>query len=440
MKIKNLRMISQKRPLGESRQGWLPQIALALGVSLFGAFTAFGIAPGTLMETVKIRPVMAELPLPAFNEDQSDDASFTRQGKVEQGDTVAGLLARLEVEDADALKFLRTDRTGKAIFQLKPGRTVQAVATSSGELISLRYYNQQDSVLVVEREGEGFVAAEKPLVETPGLVFKTGIIRNSLFAATDDAGIPDTVAIQLAKIFSTDIDFHDDLRRGDQFSVIYEAIHEAGGPVRPGRVLAAEFINNGTPYRAVYFESTPGEGDYYTPDGKNLRKAFLRSPLEFSRISSGFTMARFHPILKNWRAHTGVDFAAPKGTRVLATASGTVIFAGVKNGYGNVVEIRHQAEYSTLYAHLAGFAQGVRNGASVKQGDVIGYVGATGLATGPHLHYEFKVAGVFRDPMSVAVPRAIPLLPQYQKAFTRTADSMQAKLTSIRGSDFSLFE
>jgi murein DD-endopeptidase MepM/ murein hydrolase activator NlpD len=440
MKIKNLRMISQKRATGESRQAWLPQIAIALGVSLFGVLTAFGIAPGTLTETVKIRPIVAELPLPAFDEDQSDDTPYTRQSNVEQGDTVASLLSRLEVEDTDALKFLRTDPTGKAIFQLKPGRTVQAVATGGGELISLRYYNQQDSVLVVERDGDRFVAAEQSLVETPGLVFKTGVIRNSLFGATDDAGIPDAVATQLAKIFSTNIDFHSDLRRGDQFSVIYETIHEASGPVRPGRVLAAEFINNGTPYRAVYFESTPGDGDYYTPDGKNLRKAFLRSPLEFSRISSGFSMARFHPILRNWRAHTGVDFAAPTGTRMLATANGAVSFAGVRNSYGNVIEIRHQGEYSTLYAHLSSFAQSVRNGTQVKQGDVIGYVGATGLATGPHLHYEFKVAGVFRDPMSIAVPRAVPLQPQYQKAFAHAADGMQAKLASIRGSDLSLFE
>ena len=415
-------------------------MAIAVGLSLFGVVAAFGIAPDTLNQTVEVRPILADVPLPAFDEKPATDEPFAHQAKVERGDTVGGLLSRLNVNDSTALKFLRTDPVGKTIFQLKPGRTVQAVATEEGELLSLRYYNQQDSVLVVERDGEKFVASDKPLAETPRLVFKTGVIRNSLFGATDEAGVPDTVATQIARIFSTDIDFHTDLRQGDQFSIIYETIYESGGQVRPGRVLAAEFVNNGTPYRAMYFESSPGEGDFYTPGGKSMRNAFLRSPLEFSRISSGFTMARFHPILQHWRAHTGVDFAAPSGTRVLATSNGVVKFAGVKGGYGNAIELKHQGEYSTLYAHLSGFAAGIRTGGSVKQGDVIGYVGATGLATGPHLHYEFKVAGVYRDPMSVAVPRAVPLSPQYQATFNRAATAVEAKLALIRGNDLSRFE
>lgn len=440
MKIKNLQMISQKLPTREPGPALLGKVAIAIGLSLFGVVAAFGIAPGTLSQTVEVRPILADVPLPVFDENGAADEPFAQQGKVERGDTVGGLLSRLKVNDAEALKFLRTDAVGKEIFQLKPGRTVQAVVTEEGELLSLRYYNKQDSALVVERDGGKFVASDQPLAETPRMVFKTGVIRNSLFGATDDAGVPDSVAMQIARIFSTDIDFHTDLRRGDQFSLIYENIYESGGQVRPGRVLAAEFVNNGMPYRAIYFESAPGEGDYYTPGGKNMRKAFLRSPLEFSRISSGFTMARFHPVLQNWRAHTGVDFAAPTGTRVLATANGVVSFAGVKGGYGKAIELKHQGEYSTLYAHLSGFAASIRNGAHVSQGDVIGYVGATGLATGPHLHYEFKIAGVFRDPMSIAVPRAVPLSPQYQVNFSRAATVMEGKLALIRGNNLARFE
>jgi murein DD-endopeptidase MepM/ murein hydrolase activator NlpD len=269
---------------------------------------------------------------------------------------------------------------------------------------------------------------------------KSGVIRSSLFAATDAAGIPDAVATQIATIFSTDIDFHSDLRRGDQFAVVYETFYEQGELVRTGRVLAAEFINDGTPYRAVYFKTGPNGGGYYTPEGKNLRKAFLRSPLEFSRVTSGFSLARFHPIFKNWRAHTGVDFAAPSGTRVLATADGIVDFAGPKGGYGNAIEIKHQSPYSTLYAHLSAFAPSIHRGSHVQQGDVIGYVGATGWATGPHLHYEFKVAGAYRDPLGVAVPLAVPLPPQYEEAFRQTADSMQSKLALIRNTIVAQFE
>jgi murein DD-endopeptidase MepM/ murein hydrolase activator NlpD len=276
--------------------------------------------------------------------------------------------------------------------------------------------------------------------ETARVVMKSGVIQSSLFAATDLARIPDAIATQIATIFSTDIDFHSDLRRGDEFAVVYETFYEQGEPVRVGRVLAATFVNNGNSYGAIYFQTDPMQGGYFTPEGKNLHKAFLRSPLEFSRVSSGFSLARFHPILQNWRAHTGVDFAAPSGTRVLATADGIVDFAGRKGGYGNAIELKHQAPYTTLYAHLSGFATGIHRGVRVQQGDVIGYVGATGWATGPHLHYEFKVAGTFRDPLGVSVPLAMPLAPQYQAAFKQTADIMQSKLVLIRGAKFAQFE
>jgi len=203
-------------------------------------------------------------------------------------------------------------------------------------------------------------------------------------------------------------------------------------PVRAGRILAAEFINHGTPYRAVYFQKSNFGGDYYTPDGKSMRKAFLRSPIEFSRVSSGFTNSRFHPILNKWRAHKGVDYAAPTGTRVRVTADGIVSFVGKQGGYGNVVMVSHQGVYSTVYGHLSRFANDIHRGQRVTQGEVIGNVGMTGLATGPHLHYEFKVNGVHRDPLHVALPDAAPISPVQQAAFRDSTRSLNERLSMLR--------
>jgi murein DD-endopeptidase MepM/ murein hydrolase activator NlpD len=264
------------------------------------------------------------------------------------------------------------------------------------------------------------------------LVNKSGVIRSSLFAATDGANIPDSVAMQLADIFGGDVDFHRDLRKGDRFSVVYELHHLAGRPVRAGRVLAAEFINNGKRFQAVHF----GTG-YYAPDGKNLRKAFLRSPLEFSRVTSGFGM-RMHPIAQAWRAHKGIDYAAPIGTRVRAVGDGIVEYAGPKGGYGNVVILRHHGQYATVYAHLSRIA--VRRGARVAQNDTVGSVGQTGWATGPHLHYEFRIAGEARNPMSIAMPAALPVAPQEMAAFRAYAGPLSARLELLANSNLALLE
>jgi murein DD-endopeptidase MepM/ murein hydrolase activator NlpD len=261
---------------------------------------------------------------------------------------------------------------------------------------------------------------------------KSGAIRTSLFAATDDAGIPDSVAMQLADVFGGDVDFHRDLRRGDRFAVIYELHHLAGRPVRAGRVLAAEFIGQGKTYRAVHF----GNG-FYAADGKNLRKAFLRSPLEFSRVSSGFG-ARMHPIAKAWRAHKGIDYAAPTGTRVRAVGDAVVDYAGPRGGYGNVVILRHHGQYTTIYAHLSRIA--VRRGARVTQNDTIGLVGATGWATGPHLHYEFRIGGEARNPFSIAMPAALPVAAQDLPAFRAHAEPLMARLELLANSNLALLE
>jgi murein DD-endopeptidase MepM/ murein hydrolase activator NlpD len=269
---------------------------------------------------------------------------------------------------------------------------------------------------------------------------KSAEIRSSLFGATDAAGIPDGVATQLADIFGGDIDFHRDLRKGDRFSVAYESITHLGRMVRTGRILAAEFVNDGNTYRAVWFDGGDGRGGYYTADGKSIRKSFLRSPLEFSRITSGFSSARYHPVLKEVRAHRGIDYGAPTGTRVKATGDGTVEFAGRQGGYGNVVILRHQGHYETVYGHLSGFASGLRKGSRIGQGDVIGYVGATGVATGPHLHYEFRVDGAHRNPLTVALPAALPLAANQLAQFRDQTQAVLGRLEAIRGVNLALLD
>jgi murein DD-endopeptidase MepM/ murein hydrolase activator NlpD len=228
------------------------------------------------------------------------------------------------------------------------------------------------------------------------------------------------------------------LRKGDRFSVVYEMIYESGELIAPGRILAAQFVNDGRVHHAIHFRDDEGVDGYYSLDGSNRAKAFLRSPVEFSRVSSGFG-ARFHPIFKNWRAHTGVDFAAPKGTRVLATADGHVISTGYRGGYGNAVEIRH-GSITTLYAHLSGFAGGIRAGARVRQADPIGYVGSTGYATGPHLHYEFKIGGVHQDPLRVALPKAEPVPARLRSQFQQVANQARATIDLVSTAPAGRFE
>jgi murein DD-endopeptidase MepM/ murein hydrolase activator NlpD len=258
-------------------------------------------------------------------------------------------------------------------------------------------------------------------------------IRSSLFAAADGVGLPDAITGQIADVFSGDIDFHHDLRRGDRFAVVYEMREVEGLPVGPGRVVAAEFVNKGTAYRAFLWRGAEGAEGFYAEDGKSLRKAFLRSPLAFTRVTSGFSLARFHPFMQTWRAHKGVDFAAPSGTPVHAAGDGKVDVVGAQNGYGNVVVLQHNGAFSTVYAHLSRFAAGMKPGAHVAQGDVIGYVGQTGWATGPHLHYEFRVNNEQRDPMTIALPNAQPIPAAERAGYLERVTPLATQLSLVRG-------
>ncbi len=406
--------------------------AAAMVLSFIGVVTAFGIAPNTATEPLKQTPVFLELALPAARPADTPIEGYWREERVLHGDTLATLLARLGADDPEALRHLRQSRPARALHQPVAGRSARAQITTEGQLLELHYRNGAN-LLVAKRQGDGISVTEQPAELERRVLMKSAEIRTSLFSASDAAGLSDAIATQLADIFSTDIDFHRDLRRGDRFSVVYEMYHDRSEPVRAGRVLAAEFINVGRLYRAVYFQYDDKRGGYYTPDGRSIRKAFLRSPLEYSRISSGFTNSRFHPILGQWRAHMGIDYAAPHGTRVRATGDGVVESAGWDHrGYGNLVVLRHQSGYTTWYGHLSALAKGVRRGSRVHQGETIGYVGATGLATGPHLHYEFRINNVHQNPLRVVIPAAPPLSAELKPAFEAQIEPVLAQLKLLR--------
>ncbi len=417
----------------------LRAIVTLCSLPFFGMVTAFGTAPDTAFSFVSTRAVVESLEL-AHNELPADTSqAFWREERFGRGDTISDLLARLSVNDEEARSFLALAKSGRSLQLLRPGTTVQARTADDGSLMALRYITDKGRLIGFEKAGGEFRTVEQQLSLAPQQQMKSGEIRSSLFAATDAAGLSDNVAIQLADIFAGDVDFHRDLRRGDKFTVIYEMFYHEGRAIKSGRVLAAEFINQGKSYRAVWFADSEGKGGYYTPEGKNLRKAFLRSPLEFSRISSGFAM-RFHPILQQWRAHKGVDYAAPTGTNVKATADGVVESIGRQGGYGNFIVVKHQGGFSTSYGHLSRFVAGLRKGARVHQGDVIGHVGQTGWATGPHLHYEFRVNDQVRNPLTVALPAALPITAQQLAAFNRVSTPIAAELNLLKNTNLALLE
>ena len=424
---------AQERKL---RLRWLLGVT---SIPLFGIVTAFGIAPQTSMQDIAISTVIEEIALPqvAANTPQTNTTeAFWQADQVRKDDTLSSLLTRLNIRNGEAIEFLRHAPEASALAsQLRPGRSIQAQTTENGDLLALQYQTDLNSVLSIKRTASGYQAQDSQMTVEKRSMLKSATINSSLFAATDEANIPDSVAIQLADIFSSDIDFHMDLRKGDRFTVIYEASYNNGELVKTGQVQAAEFVNNGKTYRAVLFRDAAGNTSYYTPEGKSLHKSFLRSPLEFSRITSGFTLARFHPILQTWRAHKGVDYAAPTGTRIKATADGIVAFVGIGNGYGNVIMLEHQDGISTVYGHMSAFASGLRKGMKVTQGEVIGFVGMTGLATGPHLHYEVRVHGEYRDPVKVALPAALPIPAANRAEFDASSTALTAQLDLLRDSN-----
>jgi murein DD-endopeptidase MepM/ murein hydrolase activator NlpD len=402
-------------------------VAIAL-LAVSGVVAAFAtIAPSKEMAALPPTMVIVEA-LTLRAREVPATGQYVQEEQFQRDDTLGGFLGRLGIEESAIPRLVRAP----ALRALRPGSNVRADLGADGSPRALSFLTGRDTLVKIVPEGERFRAIEEQAAFETRVTMKASVIRSSLFAATDEVSIPDSVAMQLADVFGGDIDFHRDLRKGDRFTVVYEQHHLGGRPVRAGRLLAAEFVNQGRTLRAVHY----GSG-YYAPDGKNLRKAFLRSPLEFSRVSSGFGMRR-HPIQSSWRSHKGVDYAAPMGTRVRAVGDAVVEFAGAKGGYGNVVILRHNGQYSTVYAHLSRIA--VRRGARIAQTDTVGYVGQTGWATGAHLHYEFRVAGEARNPLSIALPAALPLPAQQLSAFRAHAEPLVARLELLANTGVALLD
>jgi len=429
------------------------RIVAALAALMLGGtgatFAVANLAPDASDLPVRtVVEAVQALPAPTLADALNVDAlRLYRSDITRPTDTAETLLKRLGVVDPAAAAFLRADRLTQQTLMGRTGRNVTLEAGSNNNLIKLtaRWSPEDDGMfkrLTISKTADGYQSSVETLPMTASSRLASGSIASSLFAATDDARIPDAIAIQLAEIFSGDIDFHRALRKGDRFSVVYETLEGDGEPLRAGRVLSAEFVNAGKSFQAMWFQepATTGvtanstashnltRGGYYNLTGESLRRSYLASPMEFSRVSSGFKM-RFHPILQTWRAHLGVDYAAPTGTPVRSVGDGTVEFAGVQNGFGNVVIVKHRNNHTTVYAHLSRIF--VKQGQSIGQGQNVGAVGATGWATGPHLHFEFRVNGVHHDPLTIArQSEAVPVATAFKPAFQKSAEQVRAQLTA----------
>lgn len=414
------------------------QITAAIAALLLsaggGAFAVASLGPDASELPVK-QVFEAVTPLSSTDQMEALEAySFTlfRNETTRSSDTAEALLRRLGIADMAAAAFIRANPEARAALLSRPGRTVTAEASHENALqkLSARWIPNADggfTRFVIEKTGGGFRARTETDSLTPATRLASGIVRSSLFAATDDAGIPDSVAGQLADIFSGEVDFRA-LRKGDRFAVVYETFDADGQTLRSGRVLSAEFESGGKLHQALWFQEPGQKGGYYRPNGDSLRRAYLSSPVEFSRVSSGFAM-RMHPILNTWRQHNGIDYAAPTGTAVRSVGDGTVEFAGTQNGYGNIVIIKHRNNQETAYAHLSRID--VKVGQAINQGQTLGAVGMTGWATGPHLHFEFRVNGQYHDPATIAQQDGgVPIAAASRVAFERLALATRAELSA----------
>ena len=415
-------------------------IAVALLSMGGGAFAIASIESNS--NDVVVREILEDLVLPqiasgpqAFAAVPIAPLTLFRTTTTRTNDTAETLFKRLGLFDSTAAAYLRNNKELHKMILGRSGRFIAVEADDSRSLLKLtaRWVDtDEDNTfkrLTIERSDADFVSRIEtaPLVSVHALGSAT--ISSSLFAATDEASIPDAVAVQLAEIFSGQIDFHRALRKGDRLSVVYEDLQADGESMRSGKVLSAEFVNNGKSNQAILFQEIGAtKGNYYNFEGNSLRKAFLASPLEFTRMSSGYGI-RVHPITKDKKAHKGIDYAAPTGTPIRTVGDGVVEFAGTQRGYGNVIEIKHRADMTTVFAHLSRID--VKKGQKVTQGDKIGAVGSTGFSTGPHLHFEFRVDGEHRDPLTLVAEGggAQPLSAAAKASFDKTSLFMRAQLT-----------
>lgn len=432
---------NQPTVTSKKRSKLVQKSLLTVALGLFVGAAAIAVVPPTQEPTPEIYHTSKILEAPVIKALQTESEPYVHQTSIRQGDTLAAILKRLEVDEPKLQHFLTYDEAARSIYKLYPGRTIQVSLDANNKLKWLRYNHtpadREDGIVVtrwleVTPEGaEGFTAKEHTLAADTEVQMAEGVVTNSLFGATDKAGIPDSVATQIAEILSSKLDFIKDLRTDDRFRVIYESHTHQGQTIGAGRILALEFENRGATHEALWFDDGTASGSYYDFEGNSLQGAFLRNAIKFTRISSTFGKRR-HPIHGNWRNHNGVDYAAPTGTPIRATADGVVDFIGNQRGYGKVIILKHHSGYSTLYAHQSRFADGLKKGDKVAQGQQIGYVGATGWATGPHLHYEFRINDKPVDPLSVDLPAARTLGPEQQQLLKARADMMKQQLALLK--------
>ena len=346
-------------------------------------------------------------------------------------DNLSTVFARAGLNDRDIYELFDDNKSAKDLRSITPGQKISFLIDKAGKLQELKYAkNNLDSVMFT-RSTAGFTSQQISLKPEIRHTFREGTINSSLFIAGKQAGLPNALTMDLANIFGWDVDFALDIQKGDSFKVMYEEQYLEGKKIGTGAILSAEFINDGKTYRAVRYTSKDGVTRYYAPDGKGMNKAFLRTPVDFARISSSFSLGRLHPVLNKIRAHKGTDYAASTGTPIRSTGDGKVIFAGRQGGYGNLIMVQHGQGYETVYGHLNSFAKGISTGSRVSQGQVIGYVGKTGLATGPHLHYEFHVNGQVRDPVTVSLPQSMGIASNEKDRFNSATQTLVAQLQDL---------
>ncbi len=358
----------------------------------------------------------------------NDNGGSSHVEQVGPGDNLSIVFQRRQLPARELQRILDSGPLAQRLRRLQPGDQLIFVRDPDGVLQRFAYAPSSFERLEFERIGDAFTGREVVEETDTVRVHREATIEHSLFDAGQRIGLDDNLTLRLAQIFQWDIDFVLDIRAGDRFHVVYEERRHNGQAVDRGRILAAEFVNQGTPYRAVRYVDSHGLDSFYSPDGESMRKRFLRAPVAFTRISSNFNLKRRHPLFKRTMPHRGIDYAAPVGTTVLAAGDGVVRVAGRTRPNGNYVVLQHGEEFSTKYLHLSRFARSLQRGRSVAQGDIIGYVGATGYATGPHLHYEFLVSGVHRNPRTVKMPKAKPITASERERFGRSTAPLLALL------------
>lgn len=403
------------------------------------------------------QPELLPLPRPPSAASRSQDPIQTKQGAapenstlpeehgghwqeatVKPGDSMALIFSRNGFRPAQLHEIVSLGEEAASLKHIKPGQTIRIRSDEENRILELRHVISQTKSLQVLRKGDRLYTSTLEKSLEPRKVYTTGRITQSLYLAAKKAGMSDNLIMEMASIFGWDVDFALDIRKGDHFTVIYEEMFLDDKKVRDGRIIAAEFVNQDKVYQAVLFTDPNGNSNYYTPEGYSMRKAFLRSPVDFRRISSRFQRERWHPVLGKKRPHKGVDYAAATGTPIKAAGDGKITHLGRKGGYGRAIVLRHGSNITTLYGHMSSYQRGLHTGSRVKQGQVIGYVGQSGLATGPHLHYEFRVNGVHRNPLTVKLPQADPLPKQYRAQFKQLAQPLLAQLQLYKDSQLAL--